>query len=120
MKNERLLIVTVCVAIGSGCLAFGLDAEEIQTVDITDQVEVLETVKTVKTVKAGNPIEGNAIVIDVNESGIIFIDTETGLVRFSHSNGLYGTIMPGDEITYIYITTPNGNEIVKQIKKKVH
>lgn len=120
MKNERLLIVTVCVAIGSGCLAFGLDTEEIHTVDITDQVEVLETVKTVKTVKAGNPNEGSAIVVEVNESGIIFVDTESGIIRFSHDNGLYGTIIPGDEITYIYMTTPNGNEIVKYIKKKVH
>ena len=120
MKNERLLIVTVCVAIGSGCLAFGLDAEEIQTVDITDQVEVLETVKTVKTVKAGNPNEGSGIVIDVNENGIVFMDIESGAIKFSHGNGLNVEIFPGDEINYISVTTPNGNEIVKYIKKKVH
>ena len=56
----------------------------------------------------------------IDENGMIFIDTQTGAIKFHHGNGLYGTIMPGDEITYIFITTPNGNEIIKRIKKKVH
>ncbi|MFZ9047053.1 MAG: hypothetical protein ACO2ZZ_14460 [Cyclobacteriaceae bacterium] len=120
MKNERLLIVTVCLALGSGCLAFGLEAEKIQTVDITDQIEVLETVKTVKTVKTGNPVQGEGLVLEVNENMVIFIDTQSGEIHFKHVNGLTGEIAPGDLITYIYITTPNGNEIIKQIKKKVH
>lgn len=120
MKNEKLMIVTVCVVIGSGCLAFGLDTQSYETVDITEEAKVIETVKTVKSVKGNNPIEGTGIVIEVNESGLIFIDPSTGVIRFSHGNGLHGTIMPGDEITFIYIVTPNGNEIVQRINKKAH
>jgi NMD protein affecting ribosome stability and mRNA decay len=113
MKNERLLIVTVCVAIGSGCLAFGLDAEEIQTVDITDQVEVLETVKTVKTVKAGNPTERDAIVVEINETGMVIIDVESGEIYFWHGKIIVGSIEIGDSISIQLINTPNGKIVTR-------
>lgn len=113
------MIVAVCVVIGSGCLAFGYEYDPYESADITEEAKLIETVKTVKSVKAGNPIEGTGIVIEINNDGIIFIDSENGVIRFSHGNGLHGTVMNGDEITFIYITTPNGNEVVQQIKKKV-
>lgn len=120
MKNERLLIVTVSVVIGSGCLAFGLSTDDYQSLKIAEDAEVIEEVTVARSVKAGNPIEGTGIVIEINDNGFMFIDSETGAIRFSHANGLNGSIMLGDEVTYIYITTPNGTEVVRQIKKKVN
>lgn len=118
MKNERLLIVTVCLALGSGCLAFGLEPEKVESVKY-DEAEVINSVKTVKTVKAGPPIEGQGVIIDITEDDyIVFLDFTTGNLRVSPMQGAGDKLEKGDEIKFIIIITTNGNEIIKQIQRR--
>ena len=115
MKNERLLIVTVCLALGSGCLAFGLEPEKVESVKF-DEAEVINSVKTVK---AGPPIEGQGVIIDITEDDyIVFLDFTTGNLRVSPMQGAGDKLEKGDEIKFIIIITPNGNEIIKQIQRR--
>lgn len=118
MKNERLLIVTVCLALGSGCLAFGFAPEGVETVKF-DEAEIISSVKTVKTVKAGPPIEGQGVIIDITQDDyIVFLDFTTGNLRVSPMQGAGDRLEKGDEIKFILIITPNGNEIIKQIQRR--
>lgn len=107
------MIVTVCVVIGSGCLAFGLETDPFETVDITEEAKVIETVKTVKSVKANSIQQGTGIVRDVNKLGVLFADIDTGEVLMKYTNGNGPSPAVGDIVNYIRITTSNGNEIIQ-------
>lgn len=115
MKNERLLIVTVSVVIGSGCLAFGLSTDDYQSLKIAEDAEVIEEVTVVKDkpVEANSIYQGTGIVREVNKLGVLFVDIDTGEMLIKYVNGNGCSLEPGDVVEYVRITTPNGNEIIQ-------
>lgn len=107
------MIVTVCLVIGSGCLAFGLETDPYETVDITEEAKVIETVKSDKTVKASSIYHGTGIVREVNKLGVLFADIESGELLIKYTNGNGTSLAVGDVVNYIRIITGNGNEIIQ-------
>ena len=74
---------------------------------------------SVAVVNPGDQVVGNGTVLDVLPDGsIVFVDQSTGTIRIATAQGLLANIQIGDSITFIMITTPNGNEIIKQIKRR--
>lgn len=65
----------------------------------------------------GNGQSTGTVVGVENDGTIIVVDNETGTIRLIAPSDLTLNISMGEEVMFIFITTPNGNEVVRVIKR---
>jgi DNA-binding beta-propeller fold protein YncE len=102
MKNFKLILSAIALVITSA--SFGYSAE-------------LTSTNTLLAPPTGQASQGT--VVGVNPDGtIVVVDQETGTIFIVTAAGLNVNISMGETLMYILIMTPNGNEIIKQIKRR--
>lgn len=114
MKKVVLAVGVFTLTFATSCLGFSTEVFE---PDITNS---FKSFKALSVGLVGNPHQnvGHGTVIDIQSDGTLtFIDTETGTIRIATVAGMNFALIPGDEVTFIYIVTPNGMEMIKKIMK---
>lgn len=104
MSKIKLSFAALLLALGTSTTSFGANSLHSNQIMLTNPGQ--------------NTHVGQGTVISVNEDGTFtYVDMETGEIRIATAAGLNVNISMGDLITVIYIITPSGQEVLKQIKR---